>query len=165
MCPLPTQSQQIIDLFNRIELKSVMSSPAITIVIYESLQKAHDKFREKNIKHLIVVNREGRLCGLITLNDLFKITSPKKLSDNSWYYDPDTLDQHSLLKVMTEKPFSMKSYDKLLNAMEKMAKEGFGCIPVVDMEQHPIGIVTQTDMIRVVIDILKELPLLKGSRP
>ena len=93
---------------------------------------------------------------MITLQDLYKIQSPKKTADGTAYYDHNELDLNSIEKNMTIQPVSLKGDALLMDAMVKMGEGGFGCIPVVDDDFIPIGVVTQTDIIRVVSEIFKE---------
>ncbi len=153
---MKTKEKSLTDLFNQIELQTVMSSPPITVEIDDPLTKVHEKFRKSNIKHLIVVNKEKKIAGVITLNDLFKVTTPKQLSDGSWYFEkPEDLDQFPLYRIMAKKPLSMLSNERLIDAMNQMVSGGFGCIPIVDDQMFPVGVVTQSDIIKVVTKIFK----------
>ena len=72
-------------------IKDAMVSPVMTVKENDDFALVHDKFHLYGIRHLLVVNVPGVLVGLITQHDLYKIHSPRKLEDGSWYYDPELL--------------------------------------------------------------------------
>ena len=76
------------------------------------------------------------------------------IEDGSFFYDKSQLDGFILKNVMTKDPCTLKEYNTLKDALEIMTKGGFGCIPVVDDDRRIKGIITQTDIIRIVSSVL-----------
>jgi len=145
------------DLFKQVKVKAVMSSPPITIKSKDWFYLVEEKLRANNVKHLLVVNdNTGQLCGMITLNDLFKTLTPKKLSDGTFYYDKADLDRFSLSSIMSKHPESLTASDPIIDAMTMMGEKGFGSIPIVDNSNVPVGIITQTDIIKFICSIFKD---------
>ena len=53
-------------------IKDIMSSPAITVTVDTSIKKASEIFNEKRIKRMPVVDKDGRLVGIISTTDVVK---------------------------------------------------------------------------------------------
>jgi CBS domain-containing protein len=100
------------------------------------------------IRHLPVVNDAGSLVGLITERLLYKIHSPRKLEDGSFYYDDQMLDGFILKNVMFKEPFTLKPQNTLRDAVEYMTRSKFGCVVIVDDYRIPCGIVTRNDILK-----------------
>jgi CBS domain-containing protein len=52
--------------------KSLMSSSLVTVRTFDSLDEAFDLVEEHHIRHLPVVDADGRLVGLLTQTDLLR---------------------------------------------------------------------------------------------
>jgi CBS domain-containing protein len=55
-------------------LELYMTKNPITIYFDESLEKAIQIMKEKNIRHLPVVNKEGKLIGMISSRDIIRVS-------------------------------------------------------------------------------------------
>lgn len=56
-------------------LRQIMSSPALTVRRQATLDVAIDIMAKRKHRHLVVVDREGRVAGLLTANDLTQFLS------------------------------------------------------------------------------------------
>ena len=129
-------------------VKDVMVSPVITILDTDDFHVVQDKFATHGIRHLPVVETHGVLVGLITQRSLYKIHSPRRLEDGSWYYDKDLLDGFILKNVMIKDPITLKANSTLLEAIEAMNQFKLGSIPVVDDLRRPVGMITGGDVLK-----------------
>lgn len=59
---------------DKVLVKSMMSSPAITIHPLDSIEKASEKMKKNNIKRLVVVDQKKSPKGIITAMDIVKNT-------------------------------------------------------------------------------------------
>ncbi len=50
-------------------------------------------------------------------------------------------------EIMTKSVISLKPYDTIKDASILMLEHNIGCIPIVDDDNHPVGIITDRDMI------------------
>jgi acetoin utilization protein AcuB len=143
------------EVINSTPIKSFMILPPIILKYNEKFSKVEAILREKQIKHLPILDENGRLGGLITLSDLYRTCSPRKnIEDGTFVYDHAQLDGFILKNVMTKDPFALKADNTLRDALEVMTRGRFGCIPIVDDDRRIIGIVTQTDIIRIMASAL-----------
>ena len=125
-----------------------MTKPVITVSTEDAFHVVWEKMDVYDIRHLPVVNHLGCLVGLITERNLYKIHSPRKLEDGSWYYDSDLLDGFILTKVMVQAPFTLSPDNTLLDVMKAMTQFKYGCIPIVDKNLIPQGIITRNNIIK-----------------
>ncbi len=125
-----------------------MASPPVTVKETDDLHVVQDKFITHDIRHLPVLNDAGCVVGLISQRHLFKVHSPRRLEDGSWYYDQEMLDGFILKNVMIKEPFLLQADNTLHEALSAMAKSRFGCIPVVDRYRLPLGIITRSDILK-----------------
>jgi CBS domain-containing protein len=56
------------------KLEFYMTKAPITIYFDENLEKAIQIMKEKNIRHLPVVNKEGKLIGMISSRDIIRVS-------------------------------------------------------------------------------------------
>lgn len=136
------------NLLSSTKIADVMTKPVVSVIVHDEFHVVWEKMDHYDIRHLPVVNDLGCLVGLITERNLFKIHSPRKLEDGSWYYDRDLLDGFILGKVMTANPFTLKVDNTLADAMKAIAQFKYGCIPIIDKNLIPVGIVTRNNIIK-----------------
>lgn len=72
----------------RTPLRELMSKPVITVSLTSSVKEAMQIMSNKNIRRLVVVDRDHKMVGIITLKDIFKIInrSPELLTE---FYGPN----------------------------------------------------------------------------
>lgn len=131
-----------------IPLRDIMTSPSITIYEDEPLSKVWEKLRVKGVRHVPVIDRAGRIVGLMSERDLFRTLSPRVNEDGDLYYDETLLNSFILKHVMTHPVVTMAPEDQLVKAVEIMGRNKYGCIPLVDADQKVVGIVTDTDVLK-----------------
>ena len=128
------------------EVRSIMSAPAITIRSDEGMLTATRLMKERKIKHLPVVNNQGELIGVVTDRDLKRASAS----------DATTLEIHELLyllhqvkvnTVMTAKPMTATPELSASEAANLMVRNRIGCLPVVEGKTL-VGIVTKDDLLR-----------------
>ncbi|MDZ4243033.1 MAG: CBS domain-containing protein [Candidatus Omnitrophota bacterium] len=139
---------QIQNLLKTIKLEDIMTRHVVTIHINAPFREVPQKFNEHGLRHLPVVDNSGRLAGLMTQRDLYKIQPPHKLMDGEWYYDLEMLDGIILSSVMIPQPFSMRPEDSVGEAIQQMVSHKYGCIFVVDENRVLRGIITQMDVLK-----------------
>lgn len=155
-------------LFNNISIRDVMSSSVVTIGEHANLSKAVEKFIRHRITHLIVVDAEKKLVGIITQKYLYKARSPRKIINDGMTYHPDflvdgdsvfdkaALDAYSLKKIMKKTPFSLSSDSSIVDAIMNMSQRNLGAIPVVDKKKRVVGIVTEQEIIAFMAQVFSD---------
>jgi len=132
-------------------VKNWMSKEVITVDADDSMQNAIYMLKEQNIKILPVMD-DGTLVGIITDRDL------KKASPS----DATTLDMHELLFLISKikvrdlmkKPvYIAKPDDTVEEAAALLLEKKISGIPVVDENNRLVGIITRSDIFRVLISL------------
>ena len=154
-------------LFNKIKIEEVMKTPPVTIYEMEDLSVAEQKFVEHSISHLIVINKEGKLRGLVSPKYLYKTHAPKKcvkgeilqprtIVDGDSFYHKDALDKYFLVNVMFATPFTLGPEDSFGNAILTMAKRNISCIPIIDKSNTLLGVLTNQEIVNYITNVLTE---------
>lgn len=135
-------------------VSDAMSKNLKSISPHATISSAGSKMKEFSIRHLLVVEEKtGTLLGLISDRDIKKIVSPFAGSEQATERDNSTL-QVAVQVVMRKNPITIGGGENLKNAAELMLRKKVSCLPVVDITNTPIGILTTDDMIRSLIKLL-----------
>lgn len=143
-------------LLNKVPLKDVMTSPVISIRVDAPFHEAAEKIIKNHIRHLPVVDEKQRLVGLITERDLYKIQSPRRLEDGTWYFDPEMLDNFILKSVMIQDPASLTPENSVAEAIVRMAQSKYGCMLVAAADKTLVGILSYVDLLEFAAQIITE---------
>lgn len=143
-------------LLNRVKVSEIMTKKVISIQENDRFSLVEEKLREFNIRHLPVVDDNGKLVGIVTQRDLYRIQSPRHLEDDTWYYDQRSLDSYILKYVMTKDPCALNPEDPIAKAFLLMAERKYGCLPIVQKDRTLCGIITREDILKIAARILRE---------
>lgn len=133
-------------------VKNWMTREVITLTPDRSMMKAAKLLKEKNIGRLPIVNDDGELVGIVSDRDV-KEASPSKattLDMHELYY---LLSEIKLKDIMTRKILTVTEDDTVEKAAVLLQENKIGGLPVVDSENKCIGIITNTDVFKVLIEI------------
>ena len=138
-------------------VKDFMRTPVVTISSEAGLDRALMIMRTQRIRHLPVVDDNGQMVGLISDRDLrlsMLETEQGPGGAPKGYYLPALTKVSSVMvtNVLTASPEML-----LANAAVVMSERKYGCLPVVDLAtKKAVGIVTETDMLRLLASMLKK---------
>jgi len=148
---MPNNKSNIKQFLLDTKIQEVMDSPVITVKQTDEFAIVNEKIALYDLRHLPVVDDAGCIVGIITQRDLYQIHSPRRLEDGTWYYDDEELNEFVLMKVMIPKPFTLKAGNSLYEAIEATISHKFGCIPIVDDDNRPCGILTRHTILEFLI--------------
>ena len=137
-------------------VEQLMSRPLVTIKLDDSLRKVKGIFDSTRFHHLLVVESD-ELFGVISDRDLLKAISPNIGTAAETASDTATLNK-KVHQVMTRKLVTMGPDAGIYDAIEIFNKHNISCIPVVDGERKPVGIISWRD-------ILKAIESIRGKYP
>jgi acetoin utilization protein AcuB len=131
-----------------------MSSPAVTIKPDTSLQDALGLMHKGKFRRLPVVNEQDALIGIVSERDLLFASPPPAtlLADQR---SDDLLSELRVGEIMTEEVIAVAPEVFIEEAARLMADNKIGGLPVVDEDNHVIGVITETDVFRAFIDIYR----------
>ncbi len=133
------------------KVQQTMSTNIVTIEESQNCHEAVEKMVRHRVRHLPVVTRQGKLCGIVTDRDL-----------RHYLFEPATFRQLgtvSMDKLMRSMPVSrlmsapVTTVDAdvpLEQAAQVMLERKLGSLPVMD-NGRLVGIVTETDLLRHVV--------------
>ncbi len=132
-------------------IKDWMAKDPVTISEDTSMIKAIHIMKERRFRRLPVV-AAGRLVGMVTDRDL-KEAAPSKattLDVHELYY---LLAELQVKEIMSHNPLSVSQDDTVEHAAQIMLDHTISGLPVVDTQGKVVGIITQSDVFRVFMDI------------
>jgi CBS domain-containing membrane protein len=128
----------------------VTGGPDTPLDVAERQMSAH------NFRHLPIIE-EGRLVGVVSHRDLLRFTvSP--LHAESVEADQVLKATIRVDRVMNTDVRTIGPDDALLEAAQRMRKDKYGCLPVVDNDRQLVGILTETDFVKLAERILQAEP-------
>lgn len=132
-------------------VKNWMSKKLITIDAEDSMSNAMDLFKEHDIRMLPVM-KKGKLVGVVTDRDIKRASAS----------DATTLEIHELLyilskikvkDIMTKEPITVLPDFMVEETAMLLLENKISGVPVVDEGGQVVGIITQSDLFRVLIHL------------
>ncbi len=133
-------------------VRDKMTSPPMTVTPDVPFQEALKLMRDHDFRRLPVVDKFGKLAGIVSERDLL-YASPSPASTLSVWEMNYLLSKITVEKVMTTNVITTTADTPLEHAAYILAQHKFGGLPVVDDEDHPIGIITETDIFRALVEM------------
>jgi acetoin utilization protein AcuB len=131
-----------------VQVQKIMSTRIVSVAMDDSLRVIKDIFENLKFHHLLVIEKE-KLVGIISDRDLFKALSPNigTLAETS----KDTASLNKLAhQVMTRKPICISPEANIYDAISLFNQNRLSCLPVVDIEQKPVGILSWRDIFKAI---------------
>jgi CBS domain-containing protein len=138
----------------RTRVRDIMTSPALTITPDMTVPAAIALMRHQDIRHLPVVE-SGRLVGMISRGDLREASIAASINADQ-YELHFMLNKLTVAKLMTRKVFTVTPDAFIVHAAELMTDNKIAGLPVVDERGGVIGIVTESDLLRLLVRKIKE---------
>ncbi len=132
-------------------VKNWMSKEVITVDIDDSMQNAIRLMKKHNVR-LLPVMKKGKLVGIVSDRDLKRASAS----------DATTLDIHELLyllsniklkSIMTKKPVTVPDDYTVEETAEVLLTNKISGAPVLDQVGKVVGVITQSDLFRVLISL------------
>jgi CBS domain-containing membrane protein len=138
---------------NRFIIRSIMSTELVTVESDHSFNLAEGIMRMERIRHLPVVEKGRRLVGLVTHWDIAQAQASflaRPLGD-------DLAEELKvpIAKIMQTRVRTVSPDTPVVEAARIMVEQKYGCLPVVESDHHLIGIVTESDFLDLLIQIIE----------
>jgi CBS domain-containing protein len=138
----------------RTRVRDIMASPALTIGPDTPVPAAIALMRQHGIRHLPVVE-SGRLVGMISRGDLREASITASINADQ-YELHFLLSKLTVAKLMSRKVYTVTADAFVVHAAELMTEHKIAGLPVVDEKGGVIGIVTDSDLLRMLVTKLRE---------
>jgi CBS domain-containing protein len=135
-------------------VREVMSAPAITVSPNIAVPAAMAIMRQRGVRHLPVIEN-GRLVGIVSRGDLREASS--KAAVNADTYELNfMLSRLSVSQLMTRKVVTVTPDAFIVHAAELMTERKIAGLPVVEKDGSVVGIITESDLLNLLVRKLKE---------
>lgn len=129
------------------QVQDLMSTALVTVHPEELVDSADFDMRLASIRHIPVVDERNRLVGIVSDRDLLLALGqnhdkPLRIRD-----------------VMTGNVETTGEFDRAADAVKVMMRRKIGCLPVVGDEGQLVGVVTETDFMRLAHQTLVGQPV------
>jgi chloride channel protein, CIC family len=126
-----------VEVLEMVTVRDVMQTDPDTLLETDSLENASDRFLQTHHHGLPVVNQQGDLIGIFTLQDLDNV-------------DPHEWATHKIGKHCSKDLVVAYPDEKIGVALRRMAGRDLGRLPVVEVNQprHLVGLLRRTDLVR-----------------
>lgn len=125
---------------------TIMTKKVVSVDMDDRLEVVRDLFVRHRFHHLLVTEKNGKVVGVISDRDYFKATTPNVDLPAANTKDLATL-QKRVHQIQSRKLVSIQTGDSLKNAITKFKQYKVSCLPVVNTDGKPIGIITWRDLI------------------
>jgi len=130
-----------------------MTKPVLTLPVTAPFQDALTLLREHKIRRVPIVDGQQRLIGIVSERDLLHAAPSPATSLSIWEMNY-LLWKLTVGDVMTKKVFTVRSETPLQAAAQLMLDYKIGGLPVVDADQHVVGVITETDIFKAFVALL-----------
>lgn len=127
---------------HHVRVRELMGSPPLTADGGAGFRDAYVKMVEQGVRHLIVVDVDGCVEGLLSEGDFLKSLGPEQL-----------LTIKQVDSVMTRRVVSVAPDDTLETAVQCMAEGRYSCVLVV-RDECPLGMLTERDVLGLLEDVV-----------
>lgn len=131
-----------------------MATNLITVGPDLTIFEAKELMSEKNIRHLPVVDGQGKLLGIISDRDMRDAMPSTLLKKPDYEITLGKIGGFPVSDIMTSKPLTIYPYYTLQDTLLVMQKKKVGALPVVDEEGYLKGILSTRDLLRAFVSVL-----------
>ena len=131
-----------------------MATDLITVGPELSIFEAKELMGEKNIRHLPVVDKKGKLLGIVSDRDMRDAMPSTLLKKPDYEVTLGKIGGYPVSDIMTAKPLSIYPYYTLQDTLLVMQKKKVGAMPVVDEEGYLKGILSTRDLLKAFVNVL-----------
>ena len=119
---------------NTLRVADIMSRDIKTLDRNDKLSIADDVMKQGRIRHMPVLDSDGKLCGIISQRDLFRGILLRSLGYGS-RLEEKMLEAHPVKEAMIENPHTTTPETPARDAARTMMAHKVGCLPVIDLPE------------------------------
>jgi CBS domain-containing protein len=126
------------------KVRDFMEAPPVVVSDETTIDQAASTMWEKGIGSVIVVDKDGKMAGILTASDIvFAVT--KSLVGR----------QVPVSGIMSKTSIIASPNESVLTAVERMMKENVRHLPVIEKNGTPVGIISTRDTMSITEPLLK----------
>jgi CBS domain-containing membrane protein len=128
----------------RLRVADLMTPQPVAITVDADIVTAHDLMAQWHIRHLPVIDAQGRVIGLVSHRDL---AACSLFADRGLPGGLTRLEDVTVASVMSRPVATVAPDSDVGDAARVMLEHKYGCLPVVSDGQL-VGILTEADFVR-----------------
>lgn len=128
-------------------VSDIMTARIVTVGMDDRLEMVKEIFDTVHFHHLLVVDEHKKLSGIVSDRDLLRALSPYVGSAAETARDVATLNKR-VHQIMTRRPITLHAQAPIADAVNLLLAHRISCIPIVDDESKPVGILSWRDLLR-----------------
>jgi acetoin utilization protein AcuB len=128
-------------------LSAAMTTRLVTVEIDDPLEVVKQIFDSVKFHHLLVVDSNKKLCGVISDRDLLRALSPYIGTASENARDTATL-RKRVHQIMTRQPVTLPPDATLADAVTLFLEHRVSCVPIVGPGFRAIGILSWRDVLK-----------------
>lgn len=117
----------------------IMSFPVVTLTPDDTIADAWDLLRKTRFRHILIVNKEGMLVGILSDRTLLHALHMQGVK---------------IKEIMTTKVISATPDTPIHRIAQLLFIEHIGAMPITDEAGRPVGIITRSDILRTTLHLL-----------
>lgn len=123
-------------------VEDVMTTALMTIHPEQSVESADLEMKLADVRHIPVVGPRNRLLGIVSNRDLLRAVGGPK--------------GRTISQIMTRRVHTVRASDPASRAVDLLLEHKIGCVPVLGEDEQLVGIVTETDFLRIAREALPD---------
>ncbi len=122
-------------------VEDVMTTALTTVHPDQLIEAAELEMKLANVRHIPVVGAHNQLVGILSNRDLLRsLGGPRG---------------RAIGDIMTRRVHTVRASDPASRAVDLLLEYKIGCVPVLGDEDQLVGIVTETDFLRIARESLR----------
>lgn len=127
-------------------VEAVMTRRVVTLSASNSCEEALAMMANHPFRHLLVVDADEQLCGVLSDRDLLRAL----IRTSDW-------SRTSVTELMTRDPVTVRLKTRLSAAVKRMLAHRVNCLPVTDGAGRVQGIMTSTDLLKAFLKLQRHI--------
>jgi acetoin utilization protein AcuB len=132
------------------DVGDIMTTRLVTVEMDDRLDVVKQIFDSLKFHHLLVIDAHKKLTGVVSDRDLLKALSPQLGSAAETTRDAATLNKR-VHQIMSRKLLTLHPRAAVTDAVQLFLEHRISCIPVVNEEFKPIGILSWRDVMKLML--------------
>lgn len=131
-------------------INHIMSTDVQAVQQGQKLSEVYHIMSQSGVHHVPILDSQ-QLVGMVSFTDMMQLNFNLQGFDQSGF--ADMIDQQfKTTDIMSQKLTTLKANQSIRDAVDLLADGGFHSLPVTDHDNHLVGMVTSTDLIRYLKD-------------
>jgi acetoin utilization protein AcuB len=132
------------------DVGDIMTARLVTVEMDDRLDVVKQIFDSLKFHHLLVIDEHKKLTGVVSDRDLLKALSPQLGSAAETTRDAATLNKR-VHQIMSRKLLTLQPHAAVADAVQLFLEHSISCIPIVNEEFKPVGILSWRDVMKLML--------------